>query len=337
MALLLGLCCSLGGWAGLTAARGDVTRVQTIPVRAGWNAVYLEVQPVASKPAEVFAGLPVETVACFYPGRLEARYLRNPGDAPWREEGWAVWHAPSRPDAFLSNLGEIQAQRPLLILASADFTWTVTGEARATLLEWYPNTCTLTGLPVDPTAPPTFAQFFEGSAGHERLRIFRLDAGNWKLVSAPASERPRRGEAYWIETDGASSHQGPLRVRLPASGEVDFGPQGGAYSLEIINESKVGSQRVLIEVEGGSPSLPLRRVARDLARQETVREPFAGTREIALLPPGGKSSLWLEPHRAAMTASSGSTLLKISTDRGTQIWVPVRARYETAAPSLSNP
>jgi len=306
-------------------------------MRAGWNAVFLEVQPEASKPSEVFAGLPVETVACFVPGRLEAQYLRSPGDAPWRDEGWAVWHAPSRPEAFLSNLYDIQAGRALLILANADFDWTITGEARATVLDWHPNTCTFTGLPVEPTAPPTFAQFFAGSSAHQRLRIFRLEGGTWKLVRNAASEKPRSGEAYWIQTDGASRHQGPLRVKLPASGELDFDRYGGGYSLEFVNESAAGPLRVSIEVVGGNEALKLRQITRDLAKQETTRALLPAALELPSLPPGSSAALRLEPYREAMTGGSGSTLLKITDGRGTQLYVPVHARRETTGTALANP
>ena len=42
-------------------------RTQEIALHAGWNAVYLEVAPVAAAPAEVFAGLPVDRVATLIP------------------------------------------------------------------------------------------------------------------------------------------------------------------------------------------------------------------------------------------------------------------------------
>ncbi len=44
-------------------ARGETghQRVQEIALSAGWNAVYLAVQPVESAPEKVFAGLPVDT------------------------------------------------------------------------------------------------------------------------------------------------------------------------------------------------------------------------------------------------------------------------------------
>lgn len=194
MALLLGLLCSVGSWAGLTTAWGDATRVQSISMRAGWNAVFLEVQPEASKPAEVFAGLPVESVACFVPGRLEAQYLRNPGDAPWRDEGWAVWHAPSRAEAFLSNLYDIQAGRALLILANADFDWTITGEAPSSPLQAWP------AIPIglDPPAgrsnaacrPP--APNSEGPA--QPRASARVSAARWCFQNAPVPP-PRDDDA----------------------------------------------------------------------------------------------------------------------------------------------
>lgn len=335
--LLLLFVVALEGGAGLAVARAAATRTQVIPIRAGWNAVFLEVQPAAASPGEVFAGLPVEAVACFIPGRLEAQYLRDPGDAPWREEGWAVWHAPARAEAFLSNLFEIQAQRALLVRASADFDWTVTGEVRATVLEWHPNACTLTGLPVDPAAPPTFAQFFEGSPAHRRLRIFRLEAGNWKLVRNPGAERVRNGEAYWIETDGASRYQGPLRVRFPAPGELDFDRRSGGYPLEVTNDSGTRSLRVRIEVAGGGDTLPLRQVSRDLSRRATTRGPLPAAIDLPLLVPGKSVTLRLEPHRDAMPSASGATLLRVTGDQGTQFWLPVRARKDARGGALDNP
>lgn len=327
----------LGAGMALTMARADARREQTIPIRTGWNAVFLEVQPDASKPSELFAGLPVETVACFFPARRDAQYLRNPGDAPWREEGWAVWHAPSRPEAFLSNLHEIQAPRALLIRASADFLWKVTGAARATVIGWHPNTCTLTGLPVDSALVPTFAQFFSGSEAHQRLRIFRLQSGVWKLVRDPASERPQSGEAYWIQTDGASDYQGPLRVKLPASGELDFDVHGGSFSLQFRNESPTSEARVRMETMSSANALPLRRVLPELAASEIVRAPLPSVVDFPILPAGGSATLRLAPHREAMRGASGTTLLRITDGRGTQLWVPVRARRQLLGAALAQP
>lgn len=318
--LVLGLACLSGQtWAG-------ALRTQTIRLQAGWNAVFLEVQPVSAKIGDVFANLPVASVACFLPGQLGPQYLRNPGDAPWREEGWAIWHAPSRPEAFLSTLFEVQALRPLLVLATADVTWTVTGEARANVITWYPNTCTFTGLPVDPAAPPTFAQFFSGSKAHQRLRVFRLTDGAWKLVAAPTRDVVRSGEAYWIQTDGASTYQGPLRVKLPAIAGVDFDLRGSGYTFEFLNDAPNSTAKLKIETRLESDALLLGQVTRDLTTLTTQHLPLAPSLNLQDLAPGGTATLRIEPLRDALKSERGSTLVKITDGRGSLLWVPVSAR-----------
>jgi len=319
------------------AACADITRTQAISIHAGWNAVFLEVQPTAAKPADLFARLPVDTVACFFPAHLEPQYLRNPGDAPWRGEGWATWYSPAKPEGSLSDLREIRAQRPLLIHASSEFTWIVTGDARGTRLEWFPNTCTFTGLPVSATAPPTFAEFFAGSQPHRRMRIFRLAGDSWKLVANPAADRPRNGEAYWIQTDGASTYQGPLRVQLPASGELDFDLAGSRRNVEFVNESSASSAHPEIEIILSGSSVPLLQVARDLSKLQTRRLALTGAVLLPALAPGQMTSLQIEPDRSAMSTSSGTTLLRITDGRGMEIWVPVRARRTVVGQVLSQP
>lgn len=317
--------------------RAETTRTQIIQLRAGWNSVFLEVQPATPKPDLLFQGLPVDTVAAFFPGRIQSQFLRSPGDAPWREEGWAVWYAPQLPQGPLSNLNEIQAQRAYLIYATADHRWQVTGEARTTRIDWFPNTCTLTGLPIDADAPPTFAQFFEASPAHRRLRIFRLEAGHWKLVRQPNTEKARAGEAYWIETDGGSTYQGPLALELPRTGELDFGSQGGPRTIGIANASTSRSAQVEITTVSGAASLPLRQLHRDLSSLTTSTAALPDVLRLPSLSAGARTSVRLEPDRGAMTSPAGSALLRIRDGRGTQFWVPVHARHSSATTVASQP
>jgi hypothetical protein len=304
---------------------GAVLRTQTIVLKPGWNAVFLEVQPAASKPAELFQGLAIQTVACFVPGSLNEQYLRTPGDAPWRQEGWSVWHAPSQPEAFLSNLYSIQAHRSYLIRATESVTWTVTGTPGARPIEWFPNTCTFTGLPVDPDAPPTFKDFFAGCEAHQRLRIFRLENGHWKLVRDPGTERARHGEAYWIQTDGASAWQGPLRLNLPALGEIDFDLLGSEKFIEFHNDG-TSVARIRVEPIYGSEPVPLRIVERNLTQQVTEFRDFPAVLDLPPLAAASTASLKISIDRTGLRSESVSTLLKISDGRGTVRWVPMHAR-----------
>lgn len=326
--ILLATIGSLACGTGFAADNGVPSRTQSINLHAGWNAVFLEVQPERAKPEEAFAGLPVATAAVFYAGRSGAQYLRSPGDAPWREEGWAVWHAPDRPESALSNLHALQAQRPLLVLATSACTWSVSGEARPTVLQWYPDTCTFTGLPVDPAAPPTFAEFFSGSSAHQRARIYHMEDGVWKLVRNPTTDRVRSGEAYWIRTDGGSTYQGPLRVQLPASGDLDFAATLASRSVGLVNDAANSPAQVRIE-----------RVAGELMLHQLVRpRSTLGTRSVELptslslgaLAAGKTTELRLAPDRDRLTTAQAGALLRVTDGRGTLQWVPVRARRSAA-------
>lgn len=317
----------------LLLTRAEAVRTQQITLRAGWNAVFLEVQPSVAEPGEIFRGLPVEIVACFYPGSQEAGLLRPPGGASWREEGWAVWYAPHRPESFAGNLSTLQSQRGYLILATADATWSVTGRPRAHHLAWHANSCSFTGLPVDPAAPPTFAEFFRGSPAHARLRIFQLQSGQWKRVADPATARIRSGEAYWIQTDGPSTWQGPLWVRLPTIGELDFDVHSPGYSLDFENLSTT-SARIQIETWGDAGSLPLRRLIRLAGSQTMERNILPAKLRLPDLTSGRRTTLWLEPARESLASDTAETLLRITDGRGTQLWLPVRARRSSAVTAL---
>jgi len=324
------LVCGLALCGAERGASGAALLTQAIELLPGWNAVCLEVQPAASRPDEVFMGTPVEVAACFLPGSLGEQYVRRLGDAPWREEGWAVWRAPAQTEVFLSNLSDVQAHRAYLIRASAHFTLRITGKPRARMIAWQPDSCTFTGLPVDAVAPPTFQEFFSGSEEHKRLRIFRLEAGRWALVRDPKTARPRSGEAYWIQTDGASAYEGPMRLSLPARGEFDLDGMGSFRALNIFNAAP-STARIRIETAGGAEGLQLQWVERDLTALATRRQTLSAVLELPALRGGAATSVQLAVDRTAMKAESESTLLKISDGRGTVHWVPVSARRSPAA------
>lgn len=311
------------GWLGVPGVRAESTRTQTLSLQAGWNAIFVEVQPSNSAPAAVFSGGVVQTVAWFRKGGLDAQYIRNPGDAPWRAEGWSVWHAAGQPEAVLTDLFNVQAGQAYLVRATAATTVRITGEARFHRLEWQPNNCTFTGLPVAATDGPSFKQFFAGSPAHQRHRIYRLESGSWKLVRDPAATKARAGEAYWIQTDGASSYQGPLKVNLPLTGELDFNRTADAFPLRIENATPTPRANVTLTLSGGTGALGLVEAIQDPGALTYRRVNFAGGVVSASLT--GERTIRLEPDRVAMTTPTNSTLLRLTDGSGCLLWLPVRA------------
>lgn len=315
---------AVAGWLGLgVCVDAASTRTQTVTLQPGWNAVYLEVQPTASAPTNVFAGSTVQAVAWFRKGGLDAKYIRNPGDAPWRSEGWSVWYAPGQPDAVLTDLHDIRGGQAYLIRASAAATLNITGEARVTQLDWQPNNCTFTGLPVSDTQGPTFRQFFAGSPAHARHRIYRLESGVWKIVRDPATARARAGEAYWIQTDGASRYQGPIRLNLPGSGEIDFSRTVDSFPLQLVNAAPTPRSNVTITLAGGAGALNLVEAVQDPGALTYRRVNFTGGIVSSNLT--SERVLRLEPDRVGLTVPTNTTLLRLTDGNGFQQWIPVRA------------
>ena len=275
-------------------------------------------------PARVFAGLPVEIVSAFFPQSHPAAYIRNPGDAPWREEGWGVWYAPGRPDAALASLSAITGRQGYLILSTADATWRVYGRVALKPVRWQPDSYNFTGFCVDPESPPTFQEFFAPSRAHRGQRIYQLVDGAWTPVRNPESTAIRTGEAYWVYCAGGSDYQGPLQVRSAGS-SLDLGRFAPDGRIELLNHL-AQPVRVQIAMHPVENALPLAYVSQELSQLRTSYPPMPDRLVLPELEPGHSQLLRIAPRRDAMTAGSQTSLLRISNGEGTVIWLPVTAQ-----------
>ena len=106
-----------------------------------------------------------------------------------REQGWSVWRAKDRPDAFLSDFPRIAGGRAYLIHSKADFSWSVRGEQSIfSKINWQTNSFNLVGFNVEKNAGPSFEQFFKHSKSHKESPIYRLKNGKWVLVEQKGAE-----------------------------------------------------------------------------------------------------------------------------------------------------
>ena len=303
-------------------------RTQTLSLQRGWNSVYLEVIPTNPAPATVFAGAPVNIVATFFGRELSAQFVRDPATIAWKKEGWSVWYAPHRPDAFLSSLHSVSGQRAYLIHAERDFTWNVAGYAELARTVWKADSYNFVGFSVDPVSPPTFEKFFNGSKAHRTSRIFRLVNDRWSMVINPIGTVMRPGEAFWVECKGGSDYQGPLRIKTPDGNRLSLGALTQSHML-LANESG-DPAAVQVERVATGPGIPLAYTISAItdAGPEDVDADLPAVYSMGTLEPGQRTSLRLKVRRDRMSAATGATLLKVSNGAGVWAWVPVTARRE---------
>ena len=310
----------------LAAQAADVLRTQSIQLRQGWNAVFLEVTPVDPAPDAVFADTPIDVVATYWPVLSPAQYISDPDEEPWKKPGWGVWYAAGRPDAFLTSIAAIFGNRAYLIHATGGYTWSVEGKVVCRPPLWQPNSFNLIGASVDPAVPPTFATFFSGADAFSGQRFYRLVDDRWVLVTDPASTCLRPGEAYWVYCRGRTSHQGPLALSIPGVDKLDFAESTADLPITVTNKLSEPVS-VTIEVVQGAGDLPLSYVVTD--PDNPLLNTYPELPPVLQLPPlpGGKSTdVRVHVRREKMTRAEQSTLLKVSSDAGVVFCVPVVAR-----------
>jgi len=313
-------------WVCADRVSAGTVRTQSIPLQQGWNAVFVEVAPSDPDPAVVFDGAPVEIVATHFADRSPTQFLRDPDEQPWTASGWSVWYAASRPDAFLSKLHAIQANRPYLIKATAAYTLNLFGEVKFRPIVWQPNSLNFVGLHTDPGAPPSVGAFFAGSNSHAGQRIYKLVDGRWTLVTNIGGEPLVPGQALWVGCAQGSAFQGPLTVTIPFGDRLDFGAHVGAQTIGFSNAGTVPLAVTLTDV---GQSLPLACRVFDLTTGETTYHDLPGVLDLGVLEPGASTSLVLMVKREEFTQATPGTVLKIATDNG--VLIHLAATAETRA------
>jgi hypothetical protein len=281
--------------------------VQEIPLQAGWNAVWLEVTPAEPAVAAIFGGTPVDQIAAFFPSASTVQFVTDPDTAVLNRPEWGVWYAPSRPEAALNNLTIVGGGRAYLVHALSAATVTVRGTPYNLPLRWFPNSLNFVGLPVDPEAPPTFAEFFAQSAAHLSMRIYRLSDGRWRPLSSPATTTVVRGVAYWIYCTGRSDWQGPLEASIAAQGSVNLTDTGFTCQLQVRNHSGGPLAAALLRLAGDLP-LHARRLDAGVDAPDC---PLSSGQSLGALPAGRTATLQLEVRREQMSAGEQETLLSV--------------------------
>lgn len=322
------LLCAL---VNLQQVQAQAVRTQTLDLNPGWNAVYLEVDPMVSDPAELFAGAPIEIVASHVAPKRGAQFVRNPSADLLSTYGWAVWYAPARPDAFLTTLYRLYGAKPYLIFATTNASLEISGTPAPERLTWTPDAYNFVGFPVTSPGAPTFKQFFRGSPAHDHNKLYRLVDGAWRQTLDPSAETMRAGEAFWIYCDGRSTYPGPLQITTrPASGVI-LSSEGGSM-ITFRNETDHPISFSMEHVtEPGAPipiSTPVRTLNEESGGLETLSVHFDAAHFQQNFPPleaGEAIRLPLALRLQDAGPGERHSLLKVTTDMGTVTYIPVTA------------
>ncbi len=228
---------------------------QTISLRPGWNAVFLEVQPEPRESDMVFAGLPVESVWRWNRRFSPVEFIQDPTALVPAQPDWLLYLRPAHPLANQSTLFTIDGCQAYLIKVAdnaAPITWRVQGKVLARKTEWLSDSFNFVGHVLPTNNLPSFQTFFSGSAAHSNQPIYRLSAqGIWQQI--PATTPMQSGEAFWIRCSGQSEFQGPLSVVVDQRTGLDYGRLLVEQTVRIRNNSAATKTVQLKRVDSANP------------------------------------------------------------------------------------
>jgi len=314
------------GAAGPLHAGWSIT--QTIKLKKGWNAVFLELEPEVANPDELFKDMPVvDQVLTYYPIHSPVEFIQDPDEVAWKKAGWHRWVPPGTPEGFLKNLYSLQANQAYLIHCTEDHTWEVSGTAMFERQEWQPDSFNFIGFHVDPDRTPTFKQYYDGSKAHADAHIYCLKDNHWTREASLETEI-KPAEAYWVYCRGGSDFMGPVDIRLPGSGtELRFLVTNPVLEISIVNASPGIRSFWLLPIPNASeadPSVPLSLEVPRIEGRPTY-EPLGAAGIEFTTGPGEEKKVRLAVRREEITTDEAKSLLRISDDLGNRFYVPVWA------------
>ena len=304
-----------------------ITTTQTINIKKGWNAIFLEVYPVDPDLDITFQNTPIMQVLSYFSDSSSIQFIQNPEEIDWKKEKWQTWFQPGHPQEYLKTLYALIDNQAYIVFSASDYTLQIKGTPGIQKRQWQPDNFNFVGFHVDPIAPPSFAQFFAGSVNHQDLKIFSLVNGLWKAIENPDQELIQSGTAYWVYCNSGSQYVGPLEINLPgANSYLDFGRTISEFKLEINNRSPDPLSFTVAPIPNpqNEETVPLSTVSYTMI---TIKEyhPFETQTQPIELEQGQSQQFIIAINRDSMEGESVSGLIKIFDDMGNRFFVPIKA------------
>lgn len=224
-------------------ASGVVQIGQSIPIKPGWNAIYVEVAPTGS-PAAVFAEWPTDSVGLYDPAAFLAtrQFTASSESQGIFTSPVAMWHRdyPEASDALSLPAGTVCL---FFNTNNADSTLSVRGVPAAPRTTWHvtgaksPYNFIGVSLQIGDTA--LGPDYMDGFPGNTREEFYRFSGKNPNgapsLIRVYPGKTVADGEVLLVPSDRISDWSGVLFVS-PMDG-LDFGTNDTRRILQIRNDS----------------------------------------------------------------------------------------------------
>lgn len=307
---------------------------QSLLLIPGWNAIYLNVQPVSNRVEQIFADVPWTSVWMWRDRKNPVQFIEQMTEAAWNEPDWLVCFQTNRTESFQNNLFRLYVNQAYLVhVDGTNEVWVdIEGEPALDVKQWRADSYNLTGLPIEPGREPAAADYFRHSPAHfdtvtgQIKPIYQLAAdGHWQQLSNSNLLAP--STAYWFYVRGGSSYAGPVEVDLSYGRGLLFTKDVNQLRMTFLNHAAT-ARRVWLAAHplyaGGFPLM-----VREVTDQGVsfIEMPSAYPVDV---PANGKTELILGADRLRTKPEGFESVMIVGDDQGLFQQLPVLVEHLSA-------
>ena len=332
---------------------------QTNNLKAGWNGVYLHVDPSYDTLDDLVGSdlsNPILEVWLWNPPASTMQFVQSP-QQPVAGDQWLSW---VRNDTGVQSLQRLVPNAAYLVRVATSvstYAWKIKGKPVPPSYTWTTTGLNFLGFPSVTYRPPTFDSFLSKVPDlQQNAEIYYypggdLGTGNPARVYAMRAMTVNRGQAYWIRAGTVyNRYFAPFEVALTGSGGVNYGDSINALNFRLRNltASNVTLTLKLVASETppagqtnivGTPPLLVRGPLNTTNLTYTYTSlPVNGTYAWTLTPkgqPGSEVEVVLGLDRTILSGAVGSLYagaLRLTDSFGySQVEVPVTATVASSA------
>lgn len=225
-----------------TTAAGQ-WRTQQAQLVKGWNAVYVNVDPVPWDCDAVFGPLPVHSVWKFDRQFSTVQFTEDPQTLFGEPAHWLVWYHPTNSMSFLTTLQQMRGGQAYLVKADQPCMLTMKGVAVLPTANWLPEELNFMGFPVGTATPPSFEAWFAPTPAIDtsigvRQTVYEMTAsGVPREIRQTGITTIAPGAAYWVRCQRPTDYVAPFDVDVGADRGMHFGDDIATEVLSIANRS----------------------------------------------------------------------------------------------------
>lgn len=304
---------------------------QTNHLKAGWNAVFLHVDPSHGTIEEILPpagqGHPIEEIWYWRTARPTGQFVESPTIPSGSGDQWIKWQEGLPATSPLSRLVGNGAYLVKVAAGTPAYAWRVKGRPVTPTYQWTLSGLNFIGFPTPETTPPSFEVFTAPvpalAQNGDFYRYVGGDLGpaNPVAVSNPRSVSVARDQAYWVRAgETYSEYYGPFQIVHSDTAGLRFGDSTGQTRFRLRNvaprvmtvtmeqvasEPAPAGQPALV----GAPTLLLRGEINTTDLTFGYSELSAGPRQWTLQPagqPGSEVEVIIGLDRSTMTGPPGS-------------------------------